>query len=151
MELIDRSLSVFEEAIKSKETKKQYRYLLGKFVDFVQKEYLEVRKASDLLQLNNNYLQEQLEDYLIFCKKRIGHSSIKVRFASLELFFSMNDRILNFKKIRKRLIICCFYGLPTVTLIGAPDLPANMLTLAAAPESTGVRTPVGILKYTINC
>jgi hypothetical protein len=67
-------------------------------LEFAKKEYSEVFKASDLLQLNDEYLQKQLEDYLIFCKKRVGHSSIKVRFAALELFFAMNDRILNFKK-----------------------------------------------------
>ncbi len=101
MEYVDRTLTVFEEAIKSEQTRKQYRYQLDKFVDYVKKEYPEVRKASDLLQLNNNYLQEQLEDYLIACKKRVGNSSIKVRFSALELYLSMNDRILNFKKIRK--------------------------------------------------
>jgi integrase/recombinase XerD len=101
MEYLDRSLTVFEEAIRSEQTRKQYRYHLDKFVEFANKEYPEVRKASDLLQLNDNYLQEQLEDYLIFCKKRVGNSTIKVRFSALELYFSMNDRVLNFKKIRK--------------------------------------------------
>lgn len=101
METNDRSILVFEEAIKSEETRKQYRYLLKKFVEYVKKEYPDVLKASDLLQLNDDYLQKQLEDYLIFCKKRIGHSTIKVRFSALELFFAMNDRILNFKKIKK--------------------------------------------------
>jgi integrase len=101
METSDRSILIFEEAIKSEETRKQYRYLLKKFVEYVKKEYPDVLKASDLLQLNDGYLQKQLEDYLIFCKKRIGHSTIKVRFSALELFFAMNDRILNFKKIKK--------------------------------------------------
>ena len=101
METNDRPILIFEEAIKSEETKRQYRYLLEKFVEFVKKEYSEVLKVSDLLQLNDDYLQKQLEDYLIFCKKRVGHSSIKVRFSALELFFAMNDRVLNFKKIRK--------------------------------------------------
>ena len=36
-----------------------------------------------------------------------------------------------------------------MAVMGAPVLPANMLTLVLEPESTGESAPVGTLKYMI--
>jgi hypothetical protein len=69
METNDRPTLIFDEAIKSEETRRQYRYLLEKFVEFVKKEYSEVLKASDLLQLNDDYLQKQLDLDTLYVKK----------------------------------------------------------------------------------
>ena len=61
-----------------------------------------MKEANGLLQLKDSYLQTMVEDYIIHLKgKELSKSYIDGQIASLELFFSMNDKILNFKKIRK--------------------------------------------------
>lgn len=42
-----------------------------------------------------------LEDYLFDLKKRVSPRTVRTMFFALELFFSMNDVVLNFKKIRR--------------------------------------------------
>lgn len=91
-----RALLVFENAIKSDETKKIYIYWLGKF-----KEHLKVSSEDDLLKFDPKELQIKLEDYAMQLKKHYSKSTIESIFYSIELFYSMNDVILNFKKIRK--------------------------------------------------
>jgi integrase len=95
--MLDRAELRFHNAIKSEATRLQYDYALKKFC-----EYAKITQASGILQLKDEFLQEILEDYLIHLKKReLSLSTIKLRFAAVELFLSMNDKILNFKKIRK--------------------------------------------------
>lgn len=93
---MQRSLLKFENAIKSEETKKLYNYYLKKFL-----EWCKIPSHDGLLQLKDSFLQEILEDYLFYQKNRISPNSIPPIFASLELFFTMNDKVLNFKKLRK--------------------------------------------------
>ncbi len=94
-----RSLLVFEQAIKSDETKKIYLYWLDKF-----REYSGSKTYDSLLLVDSKELQIKLEDYLFDLKKSkssYARSTIEAIFYSIELFYSMNDVILNFKKIRK--------------------------------------------------
>jgi len=93
---MQRSLLLFEGAIKTEATRKYYLYYLRKFLDWVK-----IKDADGLLQLKDNYLQQLVEDYLFYQKKQVSPNSIGPRFAALELFFAMNDKPLNFKKIRK--------------------------------------------------
>src|SRR5438094_6376517 len=93
---MERSLLKFEHAIKSSATRELYNRCLNLFL-----EYLKIKNADGLLQLKDSFLQEQLEDYLFSLKKRINPNSIPTYFAPLELFFTMNDKVLNFKKIHK--------------------------------------------------
>jgi integrase/recombinase XerD len=91
-----RSLLVFESAIKSDATRKQYSYYLHRFL-----KWSKIADHDELLSLKDSFLQTLLEDYLFYLKKSISPNSIAPIFAALELFFSMNDKVLNFKKIRK--------------------------------------------------
>lgn len=93
---MQRSLLKFEEAIKSEETKKLYKNHLKSFLSFTK-----IKDPDGLLQLKDTFIQELLEDYLFSLKKRLNPNSIPQRFAALELFFAMNDKVLNFKKIKK--------------------------------------------------
>jgi len=94
---MSRCIDLFEGAIHSEATLKQYRYNLDKFLKFVK-----VRNYDELLALEDQVLQMKLEDYLFYLRKTVSPNSIPTTFAPLELFFSMNDRnTLNFKKIRK--------------------------------------------------
>lgn len=93
---MERSILSFENAIKSEHTRRIYSYYLRKFCEFAK-----IPTPDGLLQLKDTLLQEVLEDYLFYLKKRISPNSIPPYFAALELFFAINDRILNFKKIKK--------------------------------------------------
>jgi len=51
--------------------------------------------------MDSKKLQEMIEDYVIYLRKSKSRSTINNVVCALDLFFSMNDVILNFKKIRK--------------------------------------------------
>lgn len=91
-----RSILLFEQAIKTEATKTTYRYFLDRF-----KNYYQIKDYDSLLAIKQDKLQEMLEDYLFYLKKHYKTSSIETVFFAIELFFSMNDVVLNFKKIRK--------------------------------------------------
>ncbi|MDE1769000.1 MAG: tyrosine-type recombinase/integrase [Thaumarchaeota archaeon] len=94
---MDRSLVRFYAGIKSDITRKTYESDLKRFLRFVK-----IKDAGGLLQLKDSYLQELVEDYAIFLKKKgLRYNSVNCAVSALETFFFMNDKSLNFKKIRK--------------------------------------------------
>jgi len=93
---MQRSLLLFESAIKTEDTRRMYLYHLKKFLIWAQ-----ILDPDGLLQLKDSYLQSLMEDYLLYIKKRVSPNSIAAMFAPLELFFIMNDKQIQFKKIRK--------------------------------------------------
>lgn len=90
---MQRSLFLFENAIKSEFTRNSYLYKLNKFL-----EWAKISDTDSLLERKDSELRIMLEDYLVYQKKRISPNSIPAIFAPLELFFTMNDRNLDFKK-----------------------------------------------------
>jgi len=93
---MQRSLLLFESAIKTEATRRMYLYHLKKFL-----EWAKIPDPDGLLQLKDSHLQSLMEDYLLYIKKRVSPNSIAAMFAPLELFFIMNDKQIQFKKIRK--------------------------------------------------
>src|SRR2546428_1342245 len=93
---MNRSLLIFEAACRSEYTKRTYKFYLNKFLEFVM-----IKDHDKLLTLKTGALQEKLEDYVLYLKNRVSPNSLQTMTAPLELFFSMNDRILNWKKIKK--------------------------------------------------
>ena len=93
---MQRSFLLFESAIKTEATRRMYLYHLKKFL-----EWAKIPDPDGLLQLKDSYLQSLLEDYLLYIRKRVSPNSIAAMFAPLELFFVMNDKQIQFKKIRK--------------------------------------------------
>lgn len=93
---MQRSLLRFHNAIKSEATRGRYHYRLNKFL-----EYVKLKEPDDLLQLKDSFLQELVEDYLFYLKKTVSPNSIASYLAPLGLFFAMNDKNLNWKKIKK--------------------------------------------------
>ncbi len=91
-----RSMLLFEQAIKTEATKKAYKYQLTKF-----KEWAKIKNFNGLLEAPQKDIQVMLEDYVMYLKKTISPNSIPIYFAPIELFYVMNDINLNFKKIRK--------------------------------------------------
>src|SRR5579864_2330048 len=92
-----RSLKLFENAIRSDYTRKNYSCTLKKFMAFVGME-----DYDHLVILPEKEIQVMLEDYVMHLKTRnLNPNSFPIMFTSLQLFFSMNDKILNWKKIKK--------------------------------------------------
>ncbi|MGI0008220.1 MAG: hypothetical protein ACRD92_01210, partial [Nitrosopumilaceae archaeon] len=93
---MQRSLLRFENAIKSEATRKAYHYFLNRFLV-----WSKINEADGMLQLKDSFIQQLLEDYLFHLKRSINPNSIPMFFAPLELFLTMNDKVVNFKKIHK--------------------------------------------------
>jgi len=94
--IMQRSLLVFENAIKSEATKKQYLYQLEKF-----RTWAGIKDCDSLLEAPDKQIQILLEDYLFYLKKKLSPNTIPPVFAALELFFAMNDKVIDSKKLRK--------------------------------------------------
>ena len=94
--IMQRSLLVFENAIKSEATRKQYLYQLEKF-----RNWAGIKDYDSLLEAPDKEIQTLLEDYLFYLKKRLSPNTIPPVFAALELFFAMNDKVIDSKKLRK--------------------------------------------------
>ena len=94
-----RSLLLFSSAIKSKHTKEQYEYYLDEFC-----RYFIIKDYDVLSQIEPKKLQAMIEDFIIYQKSHNKSASlIAGKLSSLKLFFSMNDVILNWDKMRKML------------------------------------------------
>lgn len=91
-----RSILLFEQAIKSEYTKKAYKYQLNNF-----REWAKIKNYDGLLQAPQKDIQILVEDYVMHLKSKVSPNTIPVYFAPIELFYVMNDINLNFKKIRK--------------------------------------------------
>lgn len=69
---------------------------LGKFM-----KYYTIPNYDELIGIPDDKLQVMLEDYLFYLKKHLSPNTIPVAIAPLELFFTVNDRNPNFKKLHK--------------------------------------------------
>ena len=94
-----RSLLLFYSAIKSEKTKQQYENYLDEF-----RSHFIIKNSDKLVQIEPKKLQEMIEDFIMYDKsKNKSASYIAGKVSALKLFFSMNDVILNWDKIRKML------------------------------------------------
>ena len=92
---MQRSLYLFENAIRTKASYQIYKYGLDKFVKL-----FKIKNYDSLLKIDDKKLQEMVEDYVIFLKKG-NPNSVRSYYSGVELFFVINDKALNWKKIRK--------------------------------------------------
>jgi len=92
----DRSLVLFQEAIKSDETRKMYQNSLDMFLKFSK------ISIQDLLSISKEDIQILVEDYVFSRKKmNLTRLSIKGYLNGIKLFLDMNDIVINWVKIRK--------------------------------------------------
>ena len=94
--ITQRSLTLFNHSISSEATRKTYWYQLKQF-----KKFSKIRDYDSLTTIEPKKLQVMIEDYIINRSSKLERGSLSNSLSALELFFSMNDVILNFKKIRK--------------------------------------------------
>ena len=94
---MQKSIILFESAIKSKYTKTTYQNSLNRF-----KKHFIIKDFDSLISLDSQNIQEMIEDYVLYLRRENkSHGLIKNVVCALELFFSMNDIIINWKKIKK--------------------------------------------------
>jgi len=92
-----RSLLLFYSAIRSEQTKLKYEGYLAEFLRF-----FIIKSFDNLVSIEQKKLQEMIEDFIMYDKsKNKSASYIAGKVSALKLFFSMNDIILNWDKIRK--------------------------------------------------
>lgn len=91
-----RSVIVFEQAITSEASRRNYRYWLDRFVKFYK-----IKDIDSLLSIDPKKLQIMIEDYLFEIKKTFQPNTVKHPISALRLFLSVNDVTLNWTKIRK--------------------------------------------------
>ena len=97
--LNQRSLIIFHSAINSKYTKESYDKLLNQFT-----KYYIIKDSDSLVSIKPKKLQTMIEDYVMYLRSEDkSHSTINSTLCSLNLFFSMNDITLNWKKLKKLL------------------------------------------------
>ena len=97
--LNQRSIILFHSAIKSEKTKHLYNYNLEKF-----KKYFIIKDFDSLVSIDSKKLQVMIEDYVLYERSRgMSYGSVNGSVSSLSLFFSMNDVIINWQKIKKML------------------------------------------------
>lgn len=89
---------VFEKYCKSDATKRMYQYHFDRFLKYCKKSEPLIT-ANGLLTLRNEVTQSWIEDYVYGLRNKISPNSYSGVVASLQLFFSMNDKMLNWDKI----------------------------------------------------
>ncbi len=93
---MDRNLLVFEKFVRSEATKKSYLYHFNRFLN-----WSKIKNGDGILTLKDSALQIMVEDYIYYLRNRVSPNSFQPIVASLQLFFSMNDKVLNWDKVKK--------------------------------------------------
>jgi len=100
----------FLYALKAKETKRQYPHRLDKFLDYVGLKGTIEEKCTQLYEFskksNPNVIQSYIIKFINYQKKRIESKEISEGtllnyIKAIKLFYSMNDIIINWKKLGK--------------------------------------------------
>jgi integrase len=96
---MQRSLILFHSAIKSKNTLYTYDFTLNRF-----RNYFLIKNYDSLLTISPTKIQEMIEDYIISRKNEgCSRSTVRNNLNALQLFFSMNDIVCNWVKLKKML------------------------------------------------
>ncbi|HXV67248.1 MAG TPA: tyrosine-type recombinase/integrase, partial [Nitrosopumilaceae archaeon] len=91
-----RCIKILRNATKTEATFKTYMYNLRKFLRFCKLENYE-----DLLSQDPAKIHRLIEDWIMDLKETKSPNSIPTMYYGIELFFSMNDITLNYKKLRR--------------------------------------------------
>ncbi len=83
---MQRSMLIFENSIKSNETRKTYVRHLNNFI-----KYFEIEDYDELATIQQEKLQIMMEDFVMHLKKTMSPNSINIPIASMKAFFDCND------------------------------------------------------------
>ena len=87
---------LFENSIKTEETREKYFYYLKKF-----KEFYKLRDFDSIIQIPVGKLQIMVEDYVMDLKKRVSPNTVPTPMYAIQSFFEVNDVELKWKKIKR--------------------------------------------------
>ena len=93
-----RCIVLLQNANISQQTFKLYCYNLNRFM-----KHFKINDFDSLLTIDSKKINEMIEDWLMYLRKHMSPNSIPTLYYALELFFSMNDVTINFKKLRRML------------------------------------------------
>jgi integrase len=85
---------LFEESCRSEVTKYVYKKNLDEFLNWAHKDY------DSFLLMPQKQLEELLQDYLIFKKRRVSPNSLQVPFSAIYKFLDVNGKEYNKKKVK---------------------------------------------------
>jgi len=95
----ERSLTLYESAIKSSETLKIYMYSLNEFMEFIK-----IKDFDKVTKLDTDTIQTHLENWVMrLDDKGLKSNSIRGKLSAVELFLEMN-KVIYYKKILRKLI-----------------------------------------------
>ena len=95
---MDRCELLFLESCKSEETKRLYEYSLNQFMMFGN-----LKRCQNILLLKQDDLKELVEDYVLNLKRTKSPRTAKIYLSGIKHFMDMNDRLLNWTKLKKLL------------------------------------------------
>ena len=93
------SLRLFYDAIKSKATKETYGLALNKF-----RNHFSIKNYDSLITMDTTKIQRMIEDFIRYrINEGCSRSTVRNNLNALRLFFSMNDIVCNWFKLKKML------------------------------------------------
>jgi integrase len=98
---MDKGFVVFEKYCRSEATREHYQYWFNDFLGWCKTHVEPMITSEGLLQLKETALQEMIEDYVMEKRKGLSPNTLPLPIASLRLFFDMQDKVLNWKRIKK--------------------------------------------------
>jgi len=94
--LVQRSLLIFQNSVKSEETVKHYTWYLNKF-----KKFYKLKDYDSMVTIETRKIQEMIEDYVMEIKKTVNPNSVPSYVYPIKTFFEANDIDLKWRKIKK--------------------------------------------------
>jgi len=94
--LKQRSILLFENSLKSEQTREQYLYYLNRFI-----KHFNLKDFDSILKTDTKDLVTMLEDYVIDLKNKVSPNTIPTQISPLQSFFEINDITINWKRIKK--------------------------------------------------
>ncbi len=88
-------MDVFDKYLKTDATKRTYRYHWNRFTTF--------SRHKDCINLSDKRLYSLIEEYILHLKKTVSPNSMTAILSAIEFVYSMNDKVINFKKLRRML------------------------------------------------
>jgi len=95
---LPRCILLLQNATKSENTYKNYFYNLDRF-----RKYFKIKDFDGMLEIDSKKINEMIEDWLMYLRKKVSPNSIPTMYYGVELFFAMNDVTINSKKLRRML------------------------------------------------
>lgn len=93
---MQRSLLIFENSLKSLETRKTYLYYVDDFIS-----QFDLKDYDDLASTPQDKLQIMVEDYVMYLKKKLSPNIISVPICALKAFLDCSDVELRWGKINR--------------------------------------------------